>query len=110
MSFKIDQSQDPGSVLHRFYSLREELLETRTQHNAELAKANQRIGDLTSKLSKYEALAVTLQSQMQQVKGDLSSLYDFVLDNTPNKDGPAYTQLTLIGDRLSNRALSIRGS
>jgi hypothetical protein len=44
------------------------------------------------------------------MKGDLSSLYDFVLENTPNKDGPAYTQLTLIGDRLSERPLSIRGS
>jgi CHASE2 domain-containing sensor protein len=44
------------------------------------------------------------------MKGDLSSLYDFVLENTPNKDGPAYTQLTLIGDRLSDRPLSIRES
>ena len=44
------------------------------------------------------------------MKGDLSSLYDFVLENTPNKDGPAYTQLTLICDRLSDRPLSIRGS
>ena len=48
--FQMEQSHDPGSVLDRFYSLREELLETRTQHNAELAKANYRIGDLASKL------------------------------------------------------------
>ena len=44
------------------------------------------------------------------MKEDLSSLYDFVLDNTPNKEGPVYTQLSFIGDRISVRPLSIKGS